>query len=266
MPCRRPACRGRLPWLAAGALILLHAAPAAGGVAAAEWTAEAFLGGACNFRTTLRIEQGNHPATRWDASYRTRAFEPPLYYALRIARWTGDSAWGLELVHHKLYLEDRPPEVQDFAISHGYNLLAIGRARRWLGMILWAHAGAVIAHPENTVRGLRLSESRGALGTGYYLAGATVGASVAKRVALGERWFAAFEAGLAGCSARVPVEGGHADVPNAALHLWAGISHRWQQRSVAAGHARAAGYIHPRGPPSHADARRAPIRYREELP
>jgi len=217
----------RLAVATAAAALLFHAAGAAGRVRAApEWTAEAFLGGACNLRTTLRIEQSTYPTIRWDANYRTRASEPPLYYALRIARWTGDSAWGLDLVHHKLYLEDLPPEVQEFSVSHGYNLLTIGRARRWLGMILWAHAGAVIAHPENTVRGRRLPESRGALGSGYYLAGATAGASVAKRIPLGERWFVAFEARLAACSARVPVEGGHADVPNTALHLWAGIGRR----------------------------------------
>lgn len=110
------------------------------------------------------------------------------------------------------------------------------------------------------------SSRRGALGIGYHLAGATVGASVAKRVALGERWFAAFEAGLAGCSARVPVEGGHADVLNTALHLWAGIGRRQQRRRVVAGHAHAFGYLHPRPPSSLADAWRAPIRDREELP
>ena len=187
------------------------------------WTAEAYLGGAANFRTTLRIEQPPYSDLRWDAEYDTRAFEMPLYYALRVARWKGDRAWGLDLVHHKLHLRNPPPEVQSFVVSHGYNLLTFGRARRWAGLVLWINAGAVIAHPENTVRGARLSESRGALGLGYYLAGATVGASVAKRFALGPRWLAALEAGFTGSSARVPVEGGHADVPNVALHVRAGL-------------------------------------------
>ena len=198
-------------------------AEAAPANASVNWTIQAFLGGARNFATTLRIEQPPYSDLRWDAEYDTRAFEMPLYYALRVARWKGDRAWGLDLVHHKLHLRNPPPEVQSFAISHGYNLLTFGRARRWAGLVLWLNAGAVIAHPENTVRGAHLSESRGALGLGYYLAGATVGASVAKQFALGPRWLAALEAGLAGSTARVPVEGGHADVPNVALHIRAGL-------------------------------------------
>ena len=184
-----------------------------------EWSAEAFLGGAASFRSTLTIEQATDPAIRWDADYGTKATDPPLYYALRVARRRGDEAWGIELVHHKLHLENRPPEVQDFAISHGYNLLMLGHGRRWLGVILWMHAGAVIAHPENTVTGRSLSESGGALGSGYYLAGAAVGGSVGRRVPLGGRWFAALEVAL-WRARRVPVAGGHADVPNQVVHLW----------------------------------------------
>lgn len=243
---RSKARQTRGGWATVGALLLLPAACTAGAEhATPEWSAEALLGGAFNFRTTLSIERSMQTTVRWDADYHTRGLDRPLYYAFRVARRTGDGAWGIELVHHKLYLENRLPEVQDFAVSHGYNLLMLGRSRNWLGVILWGHAGVVIAHPENTVDGRPLPESGGALGTGYYLAGAAVGGSVEKRVALGERWFAAFEAALIACSARVPVEGGHADVPNSALHVWVGIGRR-RPRRMPTGHAQGFGYIRPR--------------------
>ena len=212
---------------AIAALWLVQSACVAAEALAAEWSAAAFLGGAASLRTTLRIEQSGERAIERSAKWSTRAFEPPLYYALRIARAGGDRTWALELVHHKLHLRDRPPEVQEFAVSHGYNLLTLGLGQNRRGVTVWARAGAVIAHPENTVRGRRLPQSRGALGSGYYLAGAAVGASVAKSLALGPDWFASLEGGFAGSMARVPIEGGHADVPNAALHLWAGFGRRW---------------------------------------
>ena len=83
------------------------------------WTVDAYLGGASNFQTTLRIEQPPYSDLRWDAEYDTRAFEPPLYYALRVARWKGDRAWGLDLVHHKLHLRIPPRGLQSSGVSLG---------------------------------------------------------------------------------------------------------------------------------------------------
>lgn len=208
-------------WAAiAAGFVLLHAPLAR---AEPEWSIEARVGGAWNAPMPIVLRQQGQENLRIDPTWSSRSFEPPIYYGWRITRWGERSGWALDLAHHKLHLENPPPDVRHFAISHGYNLLTFGRARRWAGLVLWLNAGAVIAHPENTVRGAHLSESRGALGLGYYLAGATVGASVAKQFALGPRWLAALEAGLAGSTARVPVEGGHADVPNVALHLRAGL-------------------------------------------
>ena len=153
---------------------------------------------------------------------------------LLAAGWAGADAggrWAAEvhlggswnLTHHKLYLADPPDAVQSFAVSHGYNLLTLHRlvehdARRYgLG------AGLVIAHPESEVRGRRLDERGGPLGRGYHLAGPTLGALASWLPARRDGPYATAEARLTVSYARVPVAGGHARVPNVALHVTMGV-------------------------------------------
>lgn len=104
-------------------------------------------------------DDARHPAARrgrrgcsralLDAAVARRAV-----YAYRIGRWSGRTAWEAELVHHKLYLENPPPAVQHFEVTHGYNLATANRAwatdRR---TVLRVGVGLVIAHPEGRVRG-----------------------------------------------------------------------------------------------------------------
>ena len=190
------------------------------------WTFEGFLGAAYNFDSPLTVRQRNFPALELDARYDTRAFEPPLYYALRVSHWSQDRGWDVELIHHKLYLRDPPPEIEAFAVSHGNNLLLAGRVWSRSALISRIGIGAAIAHPENTVRGRTLSEERGFLGTGYYLAGPAVTASIGAELPTRTRWF--LSVGLKGSYswARVPVADGRADVQNVAIHGLIGGGYR----------------------------------------
>ncbi len=127
-------------------------------------------------------------------------------------------------MHHKIYLENNPPEVQRFEITHGYNLLAL--ARRWregdgsLGYTLGA--GVVIGHPETTVRGRTQPEEGGLFGHGYHLAGATLLAGVGERFDLSKRFYASVEGKFTASYARVPIRDGHASGPNVAVHVLVG--------------------------------------------
>ncbi|MBI5711555.1 MAG: hypothetical protein HZC42_14820 [Candidatus Eisenbacteria bacterium] len=190
------------------------------------WSAAAYLGAAWNLPSPLIIRQPGFADLRLRARYDSRAFELPLYYALRLERSTGRAGWAVSFIHHKLHLSDPPAEVGEFAISHGFNLLLVertwreGRVHRSLG------AGVVIAHPENTVRGRKLAEDGGRLGGGYYLAGFAASAAVAREIPLGGGWFAPLEGRVTAAWARVPVAGGQADVPNVAVHGLAGLGCR----------------------------------------
>lgn len=133
----------------------------------------------------------------------------------------------LEVVHHKLYLRDAPSEVQHFEVTHGYNLILLNRvahAGRWAARV---GVGAVVAHPENDVRGRRLDSDRGGLGGGYYLSGIAGQAAGSHRVPIGRGFALVGERRLTAAYARVPIEGGCAAVPNVAVHGLIGIGYSW---------------------------------------
>lgn len=172
-------------------------------------------GAAYNAPAPLHIRQdGAAVLDRGAARYDTRPFESPPYYAARAGHWKEDRGWELELIHHKLYLRDAPPDVE-FAVSHGLNLLLVNRAFR-RGPWLWRlGAGPVIAHPETKVRGRALEG--GGLGGGYFLSGAAAQLGVERRVRVW-KLFLFVEAKASFAWARVPVAGGRASLLNPALH------------------------------------------------
>jgi hypothetical protein len=196
------------------AIALLLAAPLS-----AQWTFQVSLGEAVNLETSLEIRQEGSPPIELDADYEGRGFETPLYYSLRAGR----SGWELELVHQKLFLENRPPEVQRFDVSHGFNLVTVNRAWERPRFVWRIGAGAVIAHPENEVRGRELDPADTNLSGGYHLAGPVIQAGIEKRFEVGRRWLLGVEGKASAARAEVPVAGGEAEAPNAALHLLFGV-------------------------------------------
>jgi hypothetical protein len=179
-----------------------------------------------NLETSLEIRQEGFETLEIDADYETRPFESPFYYSLRAGWWRSRGGWELELIHQKIFLQDPPPEVQGFAISHGYNLVTVNRAWEARGLVWRLGAGAVLAHPENEVRGRVLDPEDTNLGGGYHLTGPALQAGVEKRFRLGESWFLGLEGKATAARAVVPVAGGEAEVPNAALHALLGIGYR----------------------------------------
>jgi hypothetical protein len=190
-----------------------------------QWSLEVFGGSALSLPTPLRIDQDGEASIRVTARYATRPWRDAPYYAYRVGRHSGSRGWELELVHHKLYLRDRPAEVQHFEVTHGYNLVLLNRVAhrgRWTGRIGF---GPVLGHPENEVRGRRLAADRGGLGGGYYLSGAAGQVAGSHRLALGGGFSLVGEAKVTGAYARVPIAGGDATVPNVAAHWLVGVGY-----------------------------------------
>jgi hypothetical protein len=187
------------------------------------WTAEAQTGGAAYLPSTLRIAQSGEDDLSTRGSYDSGSFEQPLYYALRLTRWNDGAGWGAEFIHLKLRLVDPPAEIQQFDISHGLNHFLVNRA--WLvdSWVLQAGAGLVLAHPENDIRGQRLSEHGGVWRSGYYFTGPAFLVSAGRRFDLGQDWFATVEAKATAARVRVPVADGRAELWAAAGHLAAGL-------------------------------------------
>jgi hypothetical protein len=192
--------------------------------ALADWGFHVAIGTAYNVPLPLVVRQEGEEGIRATARYATRGFRFPLYYVVRATRWAKESGWAIELRHHKLFLERRPPEIQQFDVSHGYNLLTAYRVRREDRASLGLGVGIVIAHPENEVRGRPLGNRQG-LG-GYVLAGPALGAFAMREIPLGADWRAGVELATTAAWARVPVAGGHADAPNLGVHGTIGIGRR----------------------------------------
>ncbi len=201
---------------------MLAGAPASGALAA-DWAVEIFVGIPLGLPSPLTIRQAGQPDIAVRARYESRPFRTPIYYGWRIGRWDGGRGWELELVHDKLYLADKPAEVGEFALSHGFNLLTVNRAWEHGRVVRRVGAGTVIAHPESTIRGKALPGDGGLFGWGYYLAGPTVQAAVEKKIRIRGDLFLPVEGKATASFARVPVADGSADVPYAAIHGLAGL-------------------------------------------
>ena len=179
-----------------------------------------------NFRTPLHLHQSTQEDITVKARYRTEPFDPPVYYDVRVSAWAGDSGWELKFTHHKLILDNLPPEVQRFSITDGFNLLTLNRLWQARGLAWSVGGGLVITHPESTIRNVAYPENKGILRKGYYISGPTVEAAVAKRFYFAERWFLLGEGRATASYVQVPVAGGHANVTNVALHFLAGLGFR----------------------------------------
>ena len=207
----RRARRGVAPAVLSLALLIVPAP------AAAQWTFEGFVGGAFSVPTPLTISQAGYPDVRFTAHYETKPLASRLYYAWRLARWTTDHGWLLEHVHHKIYLKTPTSVVQDFEVSHGYNLVTINRGWKRGHNVLVVGGGLVITFPHSDVRGKIYPHKET-----YKLSGATIQGGVARQLDLSKHVFVTGEGKFSASWARVPIVDGHAKVPNVAFHFLAG--------------------------------------------
>jgi hypothetical protein len=195
------------------------AAPNAG---AEGFSVEVMTGTAYNFPTPLTVHQAGYPDIQLTAHYDTEPFGPYTpYYVFRLSLWDHDQAWEFEQVHHRLFLTNLPPEIQDFSIHYGYTYFLLGHAWKMGDYILHLDAGAVVSSPENIVRGQPFQTyNRGLLDSGYYLSGLGAQVAVSRNFEVWKSVFVLADVGLIGGWAWwVPISNGSADVPTLGLHF-----------------------------------------------
>lgn len=194
------------------------------GTTHADWAFQIATGSAYNFTTPLTIKQDGQEDIEIDAEYDTKAWSTVApYYNLKIGWWKGDRAWEFESLHHKLFLSNKPEEVESFAISHGYNLNTINYAMRKNEWIYRLGLGIVMTHPETNVRGDRNEDDGG--WNGFYLSGITSQAAVERRFEFYKNWYISLEGKFTASYAEIPVAHGSATVPNVAIHGLIGIGY-----------------------------------------
>lgn len=188
------------------------------GFSASILSIEIGTGSAYSFSTTLQIQQTNEPDIRIDADYATKPWEDAPYYSWRVSYQKKQTAWELEFLHHKLFLENGPREIEHFEVSHGYNMLFINHVWKLRYFDVRVGAGPVISHTESAIRNL-------ALDTGYDLSGIAGQIGVGKRLYLSQQFFLNLETKLTFSNANVSVAEGEASVPNIAIHGLVGIGY-----------------------------------------
>jgi hypothetical protein len=134
---------------------------------------------------------------------------------LRIALWRELRGWELQLLHHKLYLENPARGIESFEVSHGENLITF--ARVWRRSLDWRiGAGPVVTHVEGRARGEDI-------GSGYHLSGGALIAGAGRRFRLSQTFFAELQGDVTFSYADIPIRNGRARVPNAAVHALVGL-------------------------------------------
>ncbi len=168
--------------------------------------------------TPLNIYQDGYNKISLIAKYDTRDFESPIYYSYRLGVGNNGKFIEVEMNHLKLYLKNRPAEIEYFSISHGYNQVFINRFVRKKHYGIRYGAGIVVTHPENKIRGLEWVPPN----AGYYISGICLQTAIQKRLKL-TKWFAiAAEAKISFAYSRIHINNGHANVPALAFHLLIG--------------------------------------------
>jgi hypothetical protein len=188
-----------------------------------EWSVEVLIGDALNLTSRTRLEYAQELAVVLNGDYRTRGFEAPVHYVVRVARWNGERGWELQLLHHKLYLDNRPQGVESLSVSHGFNIVSFNRTYASGPWRFRIGAGPVIAHPEARIGGVSYDGP-------YELAGAAAFGAIGAELALTPNLSVTGE--IAATYGYVDVHPHGApdldfSISNPALHAQAGLGYRF---------------------------------------
>ena len=187
------------------------------------WQLELLPGIAVVASMPLIIHQNNHPELSIMAHYRTKSLQLPPYYSYRLSTFKDNKGWSLEMNHLKIYLTNTSSEIEQFSVSHGYNQLFLNRHYLKDRLAWLIGAGAIIGHPESTIRDQQFEEKGGLFNDGYYLAGKALQGAVQYHLVQTTYFILPVEAKLSFGYGKVPVVDGHAHVPIIAFHLLSGI-------------------------------------------
>jgi hypothetical protein len=190
---------------------------------------EVFTGSAWSVPLPLTVDVSGR-RSRMIAHYGTRPFADAPYYSYRAGLERRDgAAVELEMLHHKLYMNDPRPPIDRLEITHGYNLPTAnvtGPGHDWQWRV---GIGVVVAHPEGRVGGREIGGAKTALGGGYHIAGITAQVAVGRRYRLAQgatHLYAAPEAKVTASWARVTVDSIDLRIPNIAFHALGGFGVR----------------------------------------
>ena len=196
-----------------------------------------FLGYSESFNSSFLMNlEGRDNIRMSNAKWRGNSMKDSLYYAMKLDFWKNHKAWGLEWVHHKTYLKNRPQDIQHFSLSDGYNLLYLNRTfkvnrfknRFFKNSHLRFGFGLVFGHPDVRIEGRERFFMKGGI-EGSYLCGVTSQIAFDKWVWELPTHFLTLETKFSASWARPPVSENrreYAVYPNYAIHFILGVGNK----------------------------------------
>ncbi|MDZ7332129.1 MAG: hypothetical protein ONB13_00875 [candidate division KSB1 bacterium] len=176
------------------------------------WQLAIALGDAYCVPAPLCLRQKGFSDIKVTARFATHSFQPPIYYAMKASRYAGADGWEFEFIHLKIDLKNKNEDIQRFEVSHGFNLFTLLRSWKRRNFDWQIGGGLVLAHPENTVRNLKISETNGLFHSGYYIAGPNIQLALA-RTLIRRRDFSIFISGkFTGAHCWIPIAAGQSQL------------------------------------------------------
>lgn len=187
-----------------------------------KWQISAGLGTALNLDQSIEIEMDEgEDIDSGTVGFDTKPFNTPPYYSFRVGKWSDQSAYEFEFIHHKIYAKssDLDDRISNFEVTDGYNLLygnyAVEYKPTW---IVRFGVGVVVPHPDVTVDGVR---SHG----GYQLGGVTSQIAIEKEFPISDNFIFSLESKVTYSYAEIDLDYGKATVPNTAFHILGNIKY-----------------------------------------
>jgi len=192
-----------------------------------KWSFEFLPGIALVPPMPLQIEQDGFNDITRTARYKTESLQLPIYYSYRLGSCKNNRGWSLEMNHLKIFLKNTNNEIQQLSVSHGYNQVFLNHHIQKDKYTWIIGAGAVIGHPESTIRNQTYTEKGGLFNDGYYLAGIALQGAMHYPLINTKYFCLPLEAKMSAGYGTVPIVNGKAHIPVIAFHLLMGPCFKW---------------------------------------
>lgn len=182
-------------------------------------------GGAYNFPSKLVIHQEGLPDISMKAKFDTEAFVLPWYWDINGSVQRNEWIYGMHFNHHKLVLTNPTSDIQNFEISHGFNMVNGFIGKRFKDFYSSLGIGVSFSHPEGVVRGRWIANQKGIpLLSGFYdLSGPNFEASIGKKWAFSKCFEAYAECRTTFSTGNIKTHDGSIDLTTGSIHLNVGL-------------------------------------------
>jgi hypothetical protein len=178
----------------------------------------------------LIVKFKDRESLNMSAKYNNRCFTDSHWWSARLENWTNKTAWGVELIHHKIYLANTNSVIEDLSVSDGYNLLFFNLAKQVNNTNYRVGFGVVYAHMDVTIAGRERFIRKGF--KGHYLTGPAFQLSIEQILWQSSRHFVSFDSKFTAAYAEIPISSDNTEMaimPDYALHFSLAVGSKPQQ-------------------------------------